>query len=532
MPAVGIHHTATTNDAWDAGENEKRLSDDANLNKMYAWKPESEDDQESKSKWKFPHHMVGSDGKPGAANLKACSSGIGNLNGGRGGTTIPSGDRAGVHAHLSAHLKDAGKDVPDLKSMAAIKADAKDGDGPDDADQMKTKYRPGDRVKVRPGQEHEEDHEGVEGRVTQASSQALAIKFDGSDEPHKWYTDAEITPADSEDPKDDGNKQARRPTVPSGNRLPHVIRALCEVPWAIMPTKLQAIIEVLQLRAAGMKADADLLAFFDHDGDEREIRAALKPAGQGGAVAVLPLYGTISQRMSIMSQMSGSTSTDKFGQMFDQAMADPSIKALVFDCDSPGGTISGVEELASKIFKARGKKPMVAQVNSLMASAAYWICSACDEIAITPTGAAGSIGVFAAHTDFSAADAAAGVKTTLISAGKFKTEGNEYEPLDDGAREAMQDMVNTYYSMFTKSVARNRGASVDDVRNGYGQGRVLTAQEAVNAGLCDRVATLDQTLARLGASANSVKAPMSEEMMRRRMRAARYGLLIEGEEAR
>jgi signal peptide peptidase SppA len=159
--------------------------------------------------------------------------------------------------------------------------------------------------------------------------------------------------------------------------------------------------------------------------------------------------------------------------------------------------VTGVDELSKMIYDARGSKPIVAVANHLMASAAYWIGTAADELVVTPSGEVGSIGVFAAHQDVSAAMEKEGVKTTLISAGKYKTEGNPFEPLTDEAHASIQARVDDYYSMFTKAVARNRGVNVADVRGGFGEGRVVGAQQAVSLGMADRVATLDDVISGL-----------------------------------
>jgi ClpP class serine protease len=130
-------------------------------------------------------------------------------------------------------------------------------------------------------------------------------------------------------------------------------------------------------------------------------------------------------------------------------------------------------------------------------AAAYWIASAADELVVTPSGQVGSIGVFAAHEDISKAAEMQGVKVTLISAGQYKTEGNPFEPLSAEARAAMQKDVNTFGDMFVNAVARNRGVGAYSVKAGFGQGRMVMAQDAVKASMADRVATLDETLARL-----------------------------------
>lgn len=114
--AIGVHHTATTDAAWDGPMMTGRCQNStAALRALDAW-VDAEGDPEAKSSYKFPHHMVGTDGNVGAANLRACSAGIAVLNGSRGGADIPAGDTSGVYAHLAAHLRDAGQTPPDLRT--------------------------------------------------------------------------------------------------------------------------------------------------------------------------------------------------------------------------------------------------------------------------------------------------------------------------------------------------------------------------------------------------------------------------------
>ena len=137
---------------------------------------------------------------------------------------------------------------------------------------------------------------------------------------------------------------------------------------------------------------------------------------------------------------------------------------------------------------------MVAIVNSLAASAAYWIGCSAAELYVTPGGEVGSIGVWQAHFDYSQAMAAEGVTPTLISAGKYKVEGNPYAPLDSDAQGFMQSRVDDYYATFTKAVARGRGAPLSQVRDGMGQGRVLGADAALAANMVDGIATFDDVV--------------------------------------
>jgi len=271
----------------------------------------------------------------------------------------------------------------------------------------------------------------------------------------------------------------------------------------------------------------DLLAFyaagnkFTAEEVQERIGAAQRPAARAtGAVAVLPLYGVIAQRMGLMTETSGGTSTEQFTRQFRAALADTQIGAIVIDVDSPGGTVSGVEELSAEIYNARGTKPIVAVANSLAASAAYWIATAADELAVTPTGEVGSIGVLAAHEDDSAFYEAQGIKTTLVSAGKYKGEANRYEPLSEEARAYLQERVNDYYDLFVRAVARNRGVGAQAVREGFGEGRVVGAKQAKALNMVDRIATLDETIERLQRGRRSRAQAQAEiERRERRLRA-------------
>ncbi len=117
--AVRSHDTATSDGPWDGPENEARLPSPLTLDQAraaYAWYDADrvEDGMIVKDACRFIHHEVSADGTPGAANLTACSTGIGVLNGARGGTTIPSEDIQGVYEHLAAHLRDADREPPEL----------------------------------------------------------------------------------------------------------------------------------------------------------------------------------------------------------------------------------------------------------------------------------------------------------------------------------------------------------------------------------------------------------------------------------
>jgi signal peptide peptidase SppA len=282
-----------------------------------------------------------------------------------------------------------------------------------------------------------------------------------------------------------------------------VLLACANEVWALDPRVLAQISTLLVMRAGGGYFSEEQIEARTAGGRQGQRGGA--PDGKGASsIGIIPIVGLLSHRMGMMSDISGGTSAEAIAQDFRSMLADPSIKAIILDFDSPGGVSSGMEELAQEIFASRGVKPIIAQVNALCASAAYWIASAADEIVVTPSGQAGSIGTYTIHDDLSEAMAKAGVKETIIKAGKNKMIAPESQPLSEEAHGIIQARVNEAQAMFTRAVARGRNVSVSKVNDTFGQGLMFGAQELVNRGMADRVSSLAATCARFGADPHPV----------------------------
>jgi signal peptide peptidase SppA len=252
---------------------------------------------------------------------------------------------------------------------------------------------------------------------------------------------------------------------------------------------------------------------FQADGGkytETEIEAKLHQnridsvAKADGNIGMINVFGMIAQRMDMMMEHSGGVSTDALGVQFRAMIAEPSIKAIVLNLDTPGGAVSGVPELAQEILDSRGAKPIIAQINSLAASAGYWLASAADEIVSTPSGQGGSIGVYTIHEDLTQHFANEGVKHTIIRAGEHKITNNPFEPLNDVSRKDLQDRVNKIRDEFTGFIAQGRKTTQAKVVDGYGDGKVFDSQQMLKRGMIDRISTLPQTLERFGMSVHPV----------------------------
>ena len=289
-------------------------------------------------------------------------------------------------------------------------------------------------------------------------------------------------------------------------------------PWALMPERLSAVTAVIARWSGDARASDEMMHSVAADRNARDARRQASLSNSGGGIAVLPLYGIVTQRGNMVDDVSGpgTASTQQFSNILRAARQDETVSQILIDIDSPGGSVYGVAELADEIVSARAQKPVVAIANSLAASAAYWIGCSASEFYVTPGGEVGSIGVWQAHQDYSKAMDEAGVKTTLISAGKFKVEGNPYAPLDEEAQGFMQSRVDDYYAAFTKAVAKGRGVPISQVRDGMGQGRVLGADAALASSMVDGIATFDDVVKKMRRDARAQIKPNASRLNRAR----------------
>lgn len=228
-------------------------------------------------------------------------------------------------------------------------------------------------------------------------------------------------------------------------------------------------------------------------------------AADGPGVAVIPVYGGLwpEKYASIRRQ-------------FDSAMGRADVGGIVLDIDSGGGSAAGCPELARHIRESRGTKPIISVAATMAASAAYYIGVQADRMYGSTSGDIGSVGVISMHIDASKMLEDMGWNITLITAGRYKAEGNPFEPLGDEAREHFQERVNDCYSMFVDDVAAARGINRRVVLSEFGEGRCFSPAEAARRGMIDRVAGVDFAIAELmGGNRGSRKRRAELDRMRR-----------------
>lgn len=248
-------------------------------------------------------------------------------------------------------------------------------------------------------------------------------------------------------------------------------------------------------------------------------RAALgrPPSAQG--TAVLELTGVLTPHDSIFTLVNAGTSVRTFMQQLTAASVDKAIRSIVIVVDSPGGFVALVPEAAALVRAVRGRKPVAVTVAGLNASAAYWITSGATALEATPSALVGAIGVLTERASIAKLLERAGVDVEVFSAGTFKAEGHEALPITDPERRAIQARVDAAYSAFVADVAAGRSVLPVTVRQGFGEGRVVPAADAVRLGMIDHVAIVEDTIQRAVTAPAQFSAHLAARLARSRTAA-------------
>jgi capsid assembly protease len=265
--------------------------------------------------------------------------------------------------------------------------------------------------------------------------------------------------------------------------------------WAIEPSKLLEIQAIYATHLRGEKIDLPAI--------EARLGRPLASEQQDyrireGGVAVLSIEGVLAPKANLFMRISGGASTQMLTKQVESAIADPRVRGLILQVDSGGGSALGVPELADTIRELAAVKPIVTVTDGVMASGAYWTGSAANAVFGSGTTVqVGSIGVVMTHNY---TPNASNSQTTEITAGRYKRMATSAKPLDEESSAYLQQMVDHIYGVFVDAVAQNRGVSAEAVLQNMADGRVFIGQQAVDAGLLDGFATVDQVAERMAAN--------------------------------
>lgn len=283
-----------------------------------------------------------------------------------------------------------------------------------------------------------------------------------------------------------------------------IAQRVFNTPLMVDPAKALAFLTGLGPRITGREISVEGLEIMAEDrdaatlparaslfGDEltnRQVHSGGQPFAVVDGIAVIEIAGTLVHRGAWIGQSSGLTSYEGIAAQLQAALTDPAICGIALDIDSFGGEVAGAFDLADRIRAVRQVKPIHAFVADHALSAAYALASQADRIILPRTGAVGSIGVVAMHSDMSGALDQKGIAVTLIHAGARKVDANPYQPLPEAVRDRIAGELEDLRQLFAETVAEGRGRRLDTSQALGTEAAVFRGEAAVFAGLADEVA--------------------------------------------
>jgi len=206
-------------------------------------------------------------------------------------------------------------------------------------------------------------------------------------------------------------------------------------------------------------------------------------------VAVVSLNGPM---MKGQSKFGGASTVDARRAL--RAAADArKVSSILLHIDSPGGHVAGTAELAAEVSRVGGIKPLVAHIDDMGCSAAFWVASQAQRITMNATGVVGSIGILAVVEDTSGAAEKAGVEVHVIATGPAKGDLIDGKPVTAEALERIQERVDGLFSHFASAVQGGRRMSAEQFA-AVADGRVFGSADALRLGLVDGVESMEQVL--------------------------------------
>jgi len=235
--------------------------------------------------------------------------------------------------------------------------------------------------------------------------------------------------------------------------------------------------------------DASLLDFATYAASARQT-AALAGAGRP-TIGVINAEGAIVTGTGAHANPFGGGSniySDDVAKAFYAAIADKSVKAIVFRVSSPGGSDTASEQILAAVRAAKAAgKPVVVSMGTYAASGGYWISSQASEIVAQPSTLTGSIGVFGGKFAIGPALARFGVDVRSLGVGgDYAGAFGSGAPMTDKQRAAFAAWMDNIYNGFVGRVAEGRKLPVDRVKE-IAKGRVWTGVQAKQLGLVDQI---------------------------------------------
>lgn len=259
-----------------------------------------------------------------------------------------------------------------------------------------------------------------------------------------------------------------------------ILNAMANQPWLMMPDRLEMMARIA-------KREHDVEALAARAGTKLDNTRTVE---MRGSIAIIPVIGGIYRYANLFTEFCGGTSTEMLAKDIVAAGDNRSVSHIILNFDTPGGQAAAIAENAELIRMVSQKKPVIAYVDDLAASAGYWLASACNHIAASKTAMVGSIGAvysFRLYDDGSE-------KIEIVSSVSPKKRP---DIKTDEGKNQIQAWADKLGEIFVEDVAANRGITKEEVLKNFGQGDLLIGTDALKAGMIDEITTFEALVAEL-----------------------------------
>lgn len=271
--------------------------------------------------------------------------------------------------------------------------------------------------------------------------------------------------------------------------------------WAMQPDRAMRLLDVV--RSIDLRLHIQNSVAAMDDDDEPRPKKPLYELRDG--VAIVSICGVMT-KSGAGDSMTETASTAIARHAVRRARQDAAVRGIVLYIDSPGGSSSGVDDLAAEVFAAAAEKPVVACIEDTGCSAAYYAACQARRVMANRSAFVGSIGTYMVIDDLSKMYEAKGIKTHVVKAGEYKAAGAEGTAITDEQLAEFQREVNAVNALFVAAVARGRKLSAERASE-LADGRAFVADEAMRMGLVDQIGSIDDAVSWIAAQSTAAVRP-------------------------
>ena len=231
---------------------------------------------------------------------------------------------------------------------------------------------------------------------------------------------------------------------------------------------------------------------------ERALNETVVSGKGRNKIVLLDISGLLSskEKKGLLPLQQEASIVARVREELKKATQDKQVKGLILRINSPGGTVTASDIIYREIKKYKDEThvPVAASMMEVATSGGYYVALAADAIVAHPTSVTGSIGVIALKFNVKGLMEKIGIEDETIMAGDKKDLFSPFRPITGEEREIAQNMLNDFHQKFMDKVAEGRGGLDREQLHGVADGRVFTADQALEKGLIDEIGYLDDVI--------------------------------------